>query len=630
MDIQNIHHANFYFLAAFINLGLAIFVLVQNPRRVINHVFAGLEVCLSIWGFEFAGVSLITTKEEINPFLVILSFGFPKTFYLALPKIAIPFIYSTFFHFVLIITNNNKGIHRWVSRAGYIFSIVLAILGLMYMNVELDKGPFSEYYYPQITDPAYIFFHIVFLIFTTYGCRVIFRKRSLTKNQAEKRRLLLLGSGVIIVIIGGIVNALLVYFSNFLNLPPFSWIYPVRHLMAVFFSLMFPLMVGYAIFKYRLMEIVVRKGSIYLLLSFLIIFGVIGIGRLFPIPSGWGIILVFISAILITIAFQLLENEKVKRFIDRWVFYRRYELEQIIEAFKRTTLSVNNKQTLFTIIENTLKQVVPLDKLDKIVILLLEEGERRYKVNWSIGVDTLVKEEIFGLDEIIVEWLKKEKKVILKERLERYSRFKKLLIGKKTWENFKKNLEKMEMELFVPIVYGDKLLGILGLGKKKKIGRPYYTEEELEILLELCNHIGGILNNLQLYELKMTVSWWDEKIKIIQKIITYSHNARDLNELLHIFLTCVTHGEGLGFNRAMIFLIEEEKLIGEKGIGPINGEEWEETISKEVSIEDSIKNYPIRTKITEELKKIEVPLENCPYVIREECIPKKNHFILGI
>ncbi|MEW6617831.1 MAG: GAF domain-containing protein [bacterium] len=617
MDIQNIHYANFYFLTAFINFGLAIFVWVQNPKRVINWVFAGLGLCLGIWGLEYAGVSLIETKEEFNPFLAILSFGFPKTFYLALPKIAIPFIYSTFFHFILIITNNYKGIHRWASRAGYIFSVVLAILGLMYINVDLVHFPSSEYYYPQVSAPLYILilFLIVFFIFPAYGTVLMVRKGFLTQKRAEKRKLILLSVGVVVAMIGGIVNVLLVYIFK---LPALI----IEHLMAVFF----PLMVGYAIFKYRLMEIVVRKGSIYLLLSFLIIFFVIGIGRLFLIPPGWGIILVFVSAILITIAFQLLENEKVKRFIDKWVFYRRYELEQIIEAFKSKTLSVNNKQALFVIIENTIKQVVPLDK---IVILLLEEGESRYKVNWSIGVDTLVKEEIFGLNEIIVEWLKKEKKVILKERLERWPAFKKWLIGKKRWENFKENLEKMEMELFVPIVYGDELLGILGL--KKKIEEPYYTEEELEILLELCNHIGGILNNLQLYELnlqlyelKITASRWDEKIKIIQNIITYLHNARDLNELLHIFLTGVTHSEGLGFNRAMIFLIKEEKLIGEKGIGPINEEEWEETISMGVSMENSIKNYPIETKITKELKKIEIPLKNCPYVLREKCISKKE------
>ncbi len=616
MDIHNIHHANFYFFAAFINLGLAIFVLVQNPKRVINCVFAGLEFCLSVWGLEYAGVSLIKTKEEVNLFLAILSFGFPKTFYLTLPKIAIPFIYSTFFHFVLIITNNNKGVHRWVSRIGYISSVVLAILGLMYININLVHFSSSKYYYPQISAPLYLLipFLIAFFIFTAYGAVLMCRKCFLTQNRAEKRKLILLSVVVVVVIVGGIVNALLVYISK---LPALSWIYITGHLIAVFFSLM----VGYVIFKYRLMEIVVRKGSIYLLLSFVIIFIVIGIGRLFTISPGWGIILVFISAILITIAFQLIENEEVRRFIDRWVFYRRYELEQIIENFKRRTLSVNNKQALFVIIEDTLKQVVPLDKS---VILLLDEVERRYKVNWSIGVDSLVKEEIFGLNEIMVEWLKKEKKVILKERLERYPIFKKWLTGKKIWGDFKKNLEKMEMELFVPIVYGDKLLGILGL-KKKKIEEPYYTEEELEILLELCPHIGGILNNLQFYELKKTVSsWWDEKIKIIQRIITYLHNARDLNELLHIFLTGVTHGEGLGFNRAMIFFIDEEKLIGEKGVGPIDGEEWEETISKGISMEDSIKNYPIRTKITEELEKIEVPLKNCPYMIREECISEKK------
>lgn len=52
----------------------------------------------------------------------------------------------------------------------------------------------------------------------------------------------------------------------------------------------------------------------------------------------------------------------------------------------------------------------------------------------------------------------------------------------------------------------------------------------------------------------------------------------ELNKLLRMVLTAVTMGDGLGFNRAMLFLLDEEKNIlkGAMGVGPASHEEaWE-------------------------------------------------------
>lgn len=60
----------------------------------------------------------------------------------------------------------------------------------------------------------------------------------------------------------------------------------------------------------------------------------------------------------------------------------------------------------------------------------------------------------------------------------------------------------------------------------------------------------------------------------------------DLNRLLRMILTAVTMGDGLGFNRAVLFLVDEEKKVlkGAMGVGPSSYEEagrvWER-LSKE-------------------------------------------------
>ncbi len=70
-----------------------------------------------------------------------------------------------------------------------------------------------------------------------------------------------------------------------------------------------------------------------------------------------------------------------------------------------------------------------------------------------------------------------------------------------------------------------------------------------------------------------------------------------LDEILFIILTGVTAKEGLGFNRAMLFLVHEESetLEGKMGIGPQSSEEaariWHHIETEKVSFEDLISAY---------------------------------------
>ena len=71
------------------------------------------------------------------------------------------------------------------------------------------------------------------------------------------------------------------------------------------------------------------------------------------------------------------------------------------------------------------------------------------------------------------------------------------------------------------------------------------------------------------------------KNAVLSKLMMISSAMRgtlELNKLLRMVLTAVTMGDGLGFNRAMLFLLDEEKntLRGAVGVGPSSHEEaWE-------------------------------------------------------
>jgi len=93
-----------------------------------------------------------------------------------------------------------------------------------------------------------------------------------------------------------------------------------------------------------------------------------------------------------------------------------------------------------------------------------------------------------------------------------------------------------------------------------------------------------------------------------------------LEEVLYIILTCVTSHEGLGFNRAVLFLINERKRIleGKMGIGPDTAEEadkiWKRIENEKTTLKDLIsasKRF-IRKKgarLDKLVKSVKVPLQ---------------------
>lgn len=85
-----------------------------------------------------------------------------------------------------------------------------------------------------------------------------------------------------------------------------------------------------------------------------------------------------------------------------------------------------------------------------------------------------------------------------------------------------------------------------------------------------------------------------KQLHIYREISTSMQQTLKLEKILHIILTAVTAGYGFGFNRAMIFFMDEDKKIlqGKLGIGPMNPNQgfqiWERIISANYKFNDLV------------------------------------------
>lgn len=120
------------------------------------------------------------------------------------------------------------------------------------------------------------------------------------------------------------------------------------------------------------------------------------------------------------------------------------------------------------------------------------------------------------------------------------------------------------------------LLGISSLG-------PIYISIQLHRLIEK--------NDKWLNLLHMKIN----EMSLLREITSSMQGATDLGKLDKIVLKTLTAGYGLGFNRALLFLVDGEEVYGEYAIGPSSKEEayrvWGKVVTHQTSLHDVIENH---------------------------------------
>jgi|GEM_PF-1483593 len=134
-------------------------------------------------------------------------------------------------------------------------------------------------------------------------------------------------------------------------------------------------------------------------------------------------------------------------------------------------------------------------------------------------------------------------------------------------------------------------------GLKTVVGIPLKQVGEIEAVLFVADQTGlrqfgptdlEILESFAVQaSIALQTSWLLSQeqrrfrpLAILHKVSDYIQAARELDKILHVVLTGVTAGYGLGFNRAALLLLDErrEYLIGRMGIGcldePAALEDW--------------------------------------------------------
>ncbi|NQT53523.1 GAF domain-containing protein, partial [bacterium] len=121
--------------------------------------------------------------------------------------------------------------------------------------------------------------------------------------------------------------------------------------------------------------------------------------------------------------------------------------------------------------------------------------------------------------------------------------------------------------------------GALETGETHRTNQPMLVQHETRhyenVFAPICDAAGKVVQIIRLtFDVTEHVHRVNQ-LSLLQKLSQAMQGALDLDRLLRLVLTCVTAGPGLGFNRALLLLLngEGDLLEGRLAVGPASGEE---------------------------------------------------------
>ncbi len=452
------------FITSFINLFLGIFVFTKNVKGEVNKSFSLFASAIAFWGFGLLTLSLVPQGYK----------SFALNYCLPILHLGLVFIPSSFLNFVVSITKNKSLINIIFCYFVYTLSVVFIILG----RIGLFDPDISYLYgsYRVVGGPANPLFGISFLVVSSYGIYLLYKKYLTTESSLEKNRLTYLLVGLYIALLSSI--------TNILRVTGIIQVYSMAHLGVLFLNIMITI----AIIRYRLMDItiIIQKGFAYALLTTLItgiwLLGIFTFEVILHIQSLFARVL---TIMLIMFIFQPL-REKIQLIIDKMFYRERHDLQQLLKKVSKEIATIIEKETLLsTVINIIIESIHP----KYAVLMLLDESLDGYKPEFGLG--NYNSSLVIKQNEPIVRWFNEEKREILHEEVMENPEFNGMR------DDIANAIERMVSIISIPLISKDKLVGILNLGPK--LSEKPYTHDEITFLTTMSDEVAIALENTKLY-----------------------------------------------------------------------------------------------------------------------------------
>ncbi len=464
-----------FFLLSFITVIsalLSFFVLFRKKSQAAIW-FGGVTLSVAFWSFTNAMCFIAPTVER-------------GIFWAQMSYFSAILIAFTFFYFSSIFPESVSYRERKYIPKKYqkiLVNVFFVIVSVCIFLPEVTVKRVLLNPWEIINGPGIYFFAFYFLVLMGWAFRNLAKKYFFCEgNERIQLKYLFMGCALS-ALFGGTFNLLL----PFLGIYKFVWFGPLAALILIGF-------ISYAILRHRLMDIRVAagRGLVYtfsVVSVALIAYSLFLLGLLLGFPSALKVVgATTISALFFHPLFSAFEE-----FAGKYLYYSFYSSEKTLKRLGKELTEILDLRELTNLIASTLLETL---KTKRVVIILREGDAGKFAIAKNIGF----KEEngiSLVRDNFLTEWLEKNKKPLVYEELVLYLGEESDEEKKKRIEHLLKDMNKIEAELCLPLIFKEKIVGIIVLGEKKS-GDPYF-HQDLDLLSNLSYHFSVALQNAWLY-----------------------------------------------------------------------------------------------------------------------------------
>ena len=472
--------AQFLFGLGFLLVGYV--VVMTKPQGSIQRMFARY----SILSMLFFGLSVLNQNPQTDPRwrIILLGVSFTAVSFLAPPL---------FIRFFLFFPLKRKG-HKSILLAVvlYLLSLLLTlIIWLFGRNLDNQLPVFAAIV------ARYGFF------FTGFGIFIHSYFRYVPYERRAQLRPVLIGVAICLLIFAYVLIVQTIDpLAPYLN-PPVM--FPVMLLVLV------PVFFGYAIFRYRLMDVdvVVRRSLVYgtvtASLAAIYLVSVYGIGTLVNYLFGArdNQMLVVVSLIVVAFVFDPIK-QRFQNWVDRIFFHERYDYQQALLEFTQELPRLMEMQHILNSIVSRLSSTMHIEKISVFIC-----GEKEGCNSASQNLDQADCMFSDG-DHTLMALLQKTRKPVDLHLLE--DEYDSTDLRKEE----KQKLLHAGVVLTVPMFLQDRLVGFINVGQK--MSGKVYSQEDVNLLATVAGQAAIAIENSRLHKSEIDQQRVKEELDLARKI----------------------------------------------------------------------------------------------------------------
>ena len=496
-----------------IGLPVVLFGVWDFVQTFLTTYLCGLALCI-------LGVIVVLLKPNIYTSWVFLAFAFSLGGYLSTGfeimtgyhlvrfHYFITVIYPfAVLHLALIFPDRKLILNRFPALEYLIYApaAILVVAWQVYLSIfpdllgseSLVATILSHKFLGTVTRIFLVINVLLFLLLVSHSV-----VKASTAQARQRARMILFGIGL-----GFLPPVVIMLASHVFKIPPIWQVLP-------FFVIFFPAAVSYSIVRHNLFDAdaIIKRTIGYavvtavvvgayvvvsLILNVLVGTSALAESRAFPILFTLGVILVFNPL-----------RDRLQAVVDRVFFRKEYDYGAIVDRVGKAITTMLDTGQVLTHLTQTFVQEMFIDTTS---VMLLNPATAEYRVYLAEGDRrSEVEGKAFRRDSPLMQIVEGGKRQVTKYDVLEDPKYRSVS------QPCAADFEEVRASLIVPLIFQDKVIGVLNLGEKKS-GKAF-NRQDIDLLHAVANQGAVAIENARLFQENLEKQRMEEELNIARDL----------------------------------------------------------------------------------------------------------------